>query len=204
MIPRFALGDISARRRSSGSICRLVTTSMLPNTRCAARSNGRSSRTPRDGSHGHFHVPGYIASVRSGKLNATTELKVGAARARRGQGRRFQRLRSARPRGGARAARRLGARRESRPSRSPTPTTSRPCGRRPKPSPSAASSASRSSSRWRTWRPPEARSRSTAPTRCRSRGRADEGPSAALLRPGFERERARRDHDPPARRRAAP
>ena len=49
---------------------------MLPNTRCAARSNGRSSRTPRDGSHGHFHVPGYIASVRSGKLNATTELKV--------------------------------------------------------------------------------------------------------------------------------
>ena len=49
---------------------------MLPNTRCVARSNGRSSRTPRDGSHGHFHVPGYIASVRSGKVNATTELKV--------------------------------------------------------------------------------------------------------------------------------
>ena len=49
---------------------------MLPNTRCAARSNERSSRTPRDGSHGHFHVPGYIASDRSDKVNATTELKV--------------------------------------------------------------------------------------------------------------------------------
>ena len=32
----------------------------------------------------------------------------------------------------------------------------------------------------------------------------DGGAAAAGLRPGIERERARRDHDPPARRRAAP
>ena len=49
---------------------------MSPNTGCAARSNGRSSRTLLDGSHGLFRVPGYIASVRSGKVNAGTEPKV--------------------------------------------------------------------------------------------------------------------------------
>ena len=49
---------------------------MLPNTGCAARSNGRSSRTPLDGSHGLFRVPGYVASVRSGKVTAGAEPKV--------------------------------------------------------------------------------------------------------------------------------